>query len=136
MMFKSTWNHAKSIANVITESGAKARELLKDKKVASYLAAAGGSVASSVGTTAAAIGTTTTLTVTTATIPVSLCGGTIAAGGTLTAAIAKWLGIPLMSTISVTTVPAWAAPLAVGGAVVVLGAGISLYINKKKQRMS
>lgn len=64
-----------------------------------------------------------------------VCAATGASvGGAVVTTVAGWLGIPIATTVAVTTAPVWAAPLAVSGAVVALGTGATYLIRKRKRR--
>ena len=61
-----------------------------------------------------------------ATIPFAMIGGVTGTSiGTATATtVAGWLGVPMATTVAVTTAPVWAIPVAVCGGAAALGAGV------------
>ena len=168
---------AECIAKAVASAGGKVKGVLskvKNEKVATCVAAAGGAAASGAGATAAVIGTTTMVmtagasaaTITAAgagiggtvgalagavggasvgiatggvamagTIPCAIAGGTTGAslGAAAATTVAGWLGVPMATTVAVTTIPVWAIPVAAGGAVVALGAGVAYWIRRKKR---
>ncbi len=174
---KKPVSRAERITKAVASAGVKVRSALskvKNEKVATCVAAAGGAAASGAGATAAVIGTTTMVTtagvsaatITAAgtaiggtvgalagavggagvgiatggvaiagTIPCAIAGGTTGAslGAATATTVAGWLGVPMATTVAVTTVPVWAIPVAAGGAVVALGAGVAYWIRRKKR---